>query len=133
MDASIQERQGDEKQQLLEQLRKTPIVQVACERVKIGRTTYYRWRKEDAEFKKASDDALSEGESFITDLSESQLLALIKEKNFPAIQLWLKTHHPKYGNRLEVVATVRNDDAPLTKAQEKLIEEALGISSAKGC
>ncbi len=73
-----------EQKVLLEQLKKIPIVQIACERANIGRTTYYRWRKEDAKFKKAAEEAMQDGVDMINDLSESQLITLIKEKNFPA-------------------------------------------------
>jgi glutaredoxin 2 len=115
-----------EQKVVLEQLRKIPIVQIACERANIGRTTFYRWRKDDPKFKKAAEEAMQDGVDMINDLSESQLIALIKEKNFPAIQLWLRQHHPVYSNRLEVKAKIEAED-PLTPEQEALIKEALGI------
>jgi hypothetical protein len=103
---TIDERKAKEKETFLTYLRKTPIVQIACERAGIGRTTYYRWRKEDPQFAKQADEAMAESEAMITDLSESQLIALIKEKNFSAIALWLRARHPKYGNKLELSGTV---------------------------
>jgi len=72
-----------EQKVVLEQLRKIPIVQIACERANIGRTTFYRWRKDDPKFKRAAEEAMQDGVDMINDLSESQLIALIKEKNFP--------------------------------------------------
>jgi hypothetical protein len=123
---STKRRQTVEQKVLLEQLRKVPIVQIACERANIGRTTYYRWCREDPKFKKESEEAMNEGEEMINDLSESQLITLIKEKNFSAVQLWLRQHHPKYGNKLEVKTTIEKED-PLTPEQEALIRESLGI------
>ena len=123
---TIKKRQDTEKKLLIEQLKKTPIVQLACERCGISRTTYYQWRKDDKEFLKDSDDSMKDGKDMINDLSESQLITLIKEKNFHAIQLWLRQHHPEYGNKLEVKATIDKED-PLTPEQEALIREALGI------
>ncbi len=41
-------------------LKKTPIVQVACERSSVGRATYYRWKKDDADFAKQADEALDQ-------------------------------------------------------------------------
>jgi hypothetical protein len=122
---STKRRQLIEQKVLLEQLRKVPIVQIACERANVGRTTYYRWCREDVKFKKASEEAMNEGEEMITDLSESQLINLIKEKNFSALQLWLRQHHPKYGNKLEVRAKIESED-PMTPEQEALIREVLG-------
>lgn len=124
---NVQKRQSVDKKLVIEQLRKTPIIQLVCERCGIGKSTYYRWRQDDAEFKKNSDEAMQDGIDMINDLSESQLIALIKEKNFPAIQLWLRQHHPAYSNRLEVKAQIESAD-PLTPEQEALIRKALGIS-----
>jgi len=123
---STKRRQTVEQKVLLEQLRKVPIVQIACERANIGRTTYYRWCREDLKFKKESEEAMNEGEEMINDLSESQLITLIKEKNFSAVQLWLRQHHPKYGNKLEVRTKIEAED-PMTPEQEALVREALGI------
>jgi ACT domain-containing protein len=36
-----------EKDALLEQLKKTPIIQIACEKIGLSRTTYYRWYQAD--------------------------------------------------------------------------------------
>lgn len=115
-----------EQKVVLEQLRKIPIIQIACERSNIGRSTYYRWRREDAKFKKATDEAMQDGEEMINDLSESQLITLIKEKNFPAIQLWLRQHHPKYRNKVEVTTRIEEDEQ-LTPEEAKLVRNALGI------
>lgn len=122
---STVKRNTAEKKVLLEQLRKIPIVQIACERADIGRTTYYRWRREDEKFKKAADEAMLDGEEMINDLSESQLITLIKEKNFSAIQLWLRQHHPKYRTKVELTAKI--EDESLTPEEESLVRKALGI------
>ncbi|KXK00128.1 MAG: hypothetical protein UZ19_OD1000176 [Parcubacteria bacterium OLB19] len=66
--------------QFLEELKKVPIVQVACEKTGISRNTVYRWKLEDKEFSKAFDEALADGVAFVNDMGESQLLQLIKEK-----------------------------------------------------
>lgn len=123
---STLKRNKTEQKVVLEQLRKIPIVQIACERSNIGRSTYYRWRREDVKFKKATDEAMQDGEEMINDLSESQLITLIKEKNFPAIQLWLRQHHPKYRNKVEVT-TRTEEDEQLTPEEAKLVRNALGI------
>ena len=36
--------------QFLDELRKVPIVQVACEKTGLSRNSVYRWRKDDKEF-----------------------------------------------------------------------------------
>ncbi len=112
------------KDSFLVELRKIPIIQVAAEKTGISRNSVYRWRNEDAEFKKAMDAALAEGEVLINEMTESQLLVLIKEKNWQAISFWLKHRNPKFRERVEVDAQVRHEEN-LTPEEEVLLEEAL--------
>lgn len=93
---TIKMRQVKEKVILLEQLKKYPIQLLACEKAGVGKATYYRWRNEDAKFAKAVEEAMAEGDEFINDLSEHQLLSLIKEKFWPAVHYRLEKRHPKY-------------------------------------
>ena len=118
----------ESKNLILERLRKTPIIQIACEKSGISRATYYRWRAEDENFKKASDDAISEGEALITDMSESQLVSLIHDRNFQAIHLWLKHHHPKYTNHLEISGEITHLQKELTEEERQLVERALRLA-----
>jgi len=126
---TVRLRQPKLKKTLLEQLERTPIIQVACERAGIGRATFYRWRDEDEVFKKSIEKALAEGELFISDISESQLITLIKEKNWPAISFWLKYHHPKYAQRLEITANLNQKQEELTPEQAETVREALRLAS----
>mgnify|MGYP002725650433 CR=1 FL=1 len=116
------------KKKMLEQLRITPIVQVACEKAGISRMTYYRWRKDDKEFLNKTDKALSDGSLLINDMAESQLVSAIRDKNIHAIRLWLRHHHPTYANKLEIDAQVKVEEE-LTPEQEQLIKKALSFAS----
>lgn len=116
------------KKKILEQMHITPIVQIVCEKAGISRATYYRWRSEDETFKKEADIAIAEGEALITDMSESQLISLIRDRNFQAVQLWLKHHHPSYSTRVEITANVKND-YELTPEQKALVQEALRLAA----
>ena len=114
------------KDAFLEHLRKVPIVQVACEKVDVSRNSVYRWRNQDAKFRKQMDEALVEGEELINDMGESQLLTLMREKNWPAISFWLKHRNPKFRERLEVT-TVDLDNKQLSPTQEAVVREALKL------
>lgn len=130
---TINARQTQNKELTLAQLRrKMPILQIACERAGIARSSYYRWRDEDDEFRKAADEATADGEALITDMTESQLISLIKDKHFPAVQLWLRQHHPKYTNKVELSGRLTIEDEPLTPEQEVLIMKALELSGISG-
>lgn len=123
----IDKRISKGKDALLEQVKKLPIIQIACERAGIGRATYYRWRKENREFAEKADEAIQTGRNLINDMAESQLLSQIKEKNMTAIIFWLKHNHQVYGNRLEL--TTKNDNGELTPEQEKIIKKALEMGA----
>jgi len=93
---TIADRQAKLKEAVLDQLRRYPIVQVACEKAGVGRQTYYRWREEDKEFGESADTAIVEGEDLFNDLGEHQLLSLMKDKHWSAIHYWLEKRHPKF-------------------------------------
>ncbi len=129
LQTTVEARQAREKSLLLEQMKKTPIVQVACEKTGVSRATYYRWRKEDGKFAKSSDEALADGTGLMNDMAESQLLSAIRDKNFSAIAFWLKHHHPSYGTRVEVTARLENLNYQLTPEQQKTVDEALRLAA----
>jgi len=114
-----------DKELLITQLKKTPIVQLACEKTGIGRATYYRWRKDDKRFTKASDMAIRDGSALINDMAESQLLSAIRDKNMTAIIFWLKHHHPSYETRIELKHAMAGSEEKLTPKQEEIIRQAI--------
>lgn len=82
----------DEKAKLLIELEKVPIVQVACTRSGIARSTYYRWREEDPAFRERVNTALRRGRGRINDLAESSLIRFVKDGNLSATIFWLKSN-----------------------------------------
>ncbi len=81
---------------LLEELEKVPIIQVACEKTGISRNTFYKWKNSDKNLSEKIDASIEKGVEFMNDVGESQLLTMVKEKNYFAISFWLKHRHPKY-------------------------------------
>jgi predicted ArsR family transcriptional regulator len=125
---TISERQAKDKLEIIEQLKKMPIVQAACQRTGIGRTTYYKWRQNDKDFEKAADEAIREGVSVVNDLAESQLLSAIKDRNMTAIIYWLKNNNPAFAEKLQVTAEINKITEQLTPEQEALIKQALRLA-----
>lgn len=117
------------KELVIQQLKKTPIVQVSCEKVGIGRATFYRWKQEDQDFATRADEALIEGSLLVNDVAESQLMSAIRDKNLTAIIFWLKHHHPNYATKVEVTARLKADNEILTPEQEELVTRALKLAS----
>ncbi len=122
---TVEERQEKDKQNLLATLKEMPIVGIACKRANISRATYYRWRKEDKNFLQQSEEAMAEGVEFINDLSEAQLVNLIREKSWPALAFWLRKRNPKFLDRMEITANIGPIKYDLTDEQKADVEEAL--------
>ncbi len=128
---TIKSRQDKLKEAFLEQLKRTPTIETACQKVTVARSTVYRWIKENKKFEKQVDDSLFEGRNFMSDIAENQLFSLIGEKKIEAIRLYLSTHNPRYSNKIELSGSVSHKDEALTKEQKKLIREALKLSSLR--
>jgi hypothetical protein len=110
-----------------EELKTIPIIQVACEKTGVSRNSVYRWKKEDKSFSKKMDQAMSDGVAFVNDMSESQLLTMIKEKNWSAISFWLRHRNDNYKEKIEI--TTKEEDEQLTSAQKKIIKNALSLGA----
>lgn len=93
---TIIKRQKRDKEALLEQLRKMPVITIACERTGIGRTTFHRWCHEDKTFEAEVNKAMSEGDQMLNDVGKTQLIALIKDKKWEAVKYYLEKHHPEF-------------------------------------
>ena len=117
------------KNMILDQLRKNPIVEVACQKANISRMTFYRWKKDDQEFEKQVDEALSDGRFLVNDVAESQLIGAVKDRNLPAITYGLKHHHPSYTTRVEVTAKLQNLNQKLTPEQQTIVDQALKLAA----
>ena len=68
-------------------------VSAACKQTGIGRTTHYKWMKEDEEYKEAVDNL----EEVTHDFVENQLLKKIKQGDKTCIIFYLKTKAKERG------------------------------------
>lgn len=89
-------RQEKQKELLIEQLNKIPIIQIACEKLGVARSTLYRWRDEDKEFEQKTIEALDRGKMLINDMAESKLIKGIQDGNMTSVIYWLKHNHKNY-------------------------------------
>lgn len=110
-----------QKKLLLQHIEKTPIVEVVCQKVGIGRTTLYRWLQEDPAFSKDYREAFGTGVELISDLAESKLIGKIQEGDMTAVKLWLGTHRKDFASRIEVSAAKQDE---MTEEERKSIEQA---------
>lgn len=124
---AVEIRQEKQKEVLIEELRKRPIVQSACQKVGIGRATFYRWKKEDRSFADAVDGALETGAGLVNDMAESQLLSGIRDGNMTAIIFWLKHHHPAYATRIELLAASNAPEMDFSDEERTLIRRSIAM------
>lgn len=115
------------KAELIETLKMNPIIQPACDRCGISRSTLYRWKSKDKKFSDKIDKAIDEGRQLVCELAESKLMLAIKEDNLRAIFFWLKNNDVRYSDKLEVRGTVSTSYV-LSSEQEASIKKALLLS-----
>ena len=126
-----QARREKTKQLIVEQLKKLPIIQLACEKIGVARSTFYRWRKNDKRFAEETDKAILDGNLLVNDLAESQLISAIRDKNMTAIIFWLKNHHKDYVTRVKLSGKIKTE-TKLSPDQEKEIVRALELANLIG-
>lgn len=81
---------------LIEEVEKTPLIQIACDKVGISRNTFYRWMKEDEEFLSRVNEAMSLGTGLVSDVALSNVLEGIKRKDSMYTKYWLSHKHPDF-------------------------------------
>jgi len=98
----------DKKEKVLEALeRSLGIITPACKEVGITRETFYRWLREDEEFKKKVDDI----NEITLDFTENQLLKKIKEGSERSILFYMKYKGRKrgYTERIDIDANIKGE------------------------
>lgn len=92
-------------------------VTLACHFAQCNRSTYYRWIKEDNQFKQSVDDI----QEAALDICEAEMWKLIKDGNVPTILFYLKTKGKKRGyiERQEITGS---DGNPLVWKEIKTYE-----------
>ncbi len=81
---------------ILKELENNPLVERACKKIGIARSTYYRWCKADIVFKHSAEQAQDKGREKITDFVESKLLENISNNQFASIAYWLSHNTARY-------------------------------------
>lgn len=112
-----------DKKVLVEQLKKTPIIQVACEKTGVSRATYYRLIKRDSKFAEACTEAIEQGSAVINDLAEAALISAIQDRNMTAILYWLRMRHPAYAAKVKL--DIKHETEELTPEQARMVQQAL--------
>lgn len=119
------------KEEIIEILSRNPIIQPACERCGIARSTLYRWKDKDKKFADRVEKAIDEGRILVSELAESMLLKAIKDSDLRAIMFWLKNNDYRYSDKFEIRGHITSTNYSLTPEQEQSIQKALLLSGIK--
>ncbi len=123
--SAAQTRIKKQKEDLIDQLKKNPVIQIACEKLDIGRATHYRWYADDEEYAKAVDSAIAEGVTFVAEFAESQLLNAVRNGDPWAVSMVLRAMHPRYKNKVEFIGTINHTNRELTEEDIEFMKESL--------
>lgn len=111
------------KQKLLRELEDNPMVQQACKKVGIARSTFYRWCEGDRRFYYFSELAKSKGRDKLNDYVESKLLENIKNGQQSAIQFWLINNSKTYrSSNASWQSRLKELEDNETKRHEEIVE-----------
>ncbi len=82
--------------ELTKELEKNYLLQGACNKLGLTRSTVYRWMQENEEFAVKLRTAQAIGRRSMSDYVESKLLKNIGDHNQRAIEFWLKCNNEHY-------------------------------------
>ena len=122
--SKIVKRQNKDKESVIENLKRMPIIEVACNKAGISRATFYRWKESDPSFSQMADRAQEEGESLIKDVAVSKIIKGINEDNLSAAMYWLNHRDPRFSNKVEISANSKIQES-LSGEQQEIVKKAL--------
>lgn len=84
------------KKRFIEEIKKSPVIEVVCQRLNISRQTFYVWISKDTNFKQQVELAKQEGIDLANDIGETNTLNDMKAGDKTATMFWLRHNHPRY-------------------------------------
>ena len=88
---------------MVEYLERTPVVESACSKLGISRSTHYRWMESEPEYKNDINRALEQGRSVVDDVAESHLISGVKDGNIGAVKFWLANNNERYKRSVQII------------------------------
>lgn len=104
-------KQNRKQTRLLKEFEKTPLIERACQKVGIARSTYYRWCESDPKFKRQASISQEKGRAKFNDFAESKLLENVKNNQQPAIAYWLSHNTVRYRRPDKYYQAYQNEQA----------------------
>ena len=115
---TVTEQQKEQKELLIKQLEKIPIVELAIKKSSISRSTYYRWMGEDTSFKRSVKEAHAKGLDYMNDVAESKLIQKVHNGDTAMVKYWLNHNAKRYGAKHAPEIYIIADNIPQEKINE---------------
>lgn len=87
---------NDTRAKTIEMIAEMPFVNQACKKAGISRATFYRWKKDNPEFREGVDKALKEGRENISEIAEVMLMKRVRDGDINAIKFTLAHNTTRY-------------------------------------
>lgn len=102
------------KQKILKELEKIGNVLMSCLKYGVDRSTFYRWKDSDPEFKMKAEAAIRHGRENLCDIAEHGLVRKLKEADMNAIKYALShnSKHYKQKRTSKVLIEYRKQEPP---------------------
>ena len=115
-------KRNKKKIRFLKELETNPIVERACRKVGVSRSTYYRWLSEDDEFREVAEEARDRGRDKMNDFAESKLLENVSSNLHQAITYWLSNNSKQYQRPTTILHFRENERlSSMLKSQQEII------------
>lgn len=112
----------DERSKFIKTLSEIPHVRRACKIVGVDHSTFYRWKKDNLDFKKSVEVAQKAGRDYMTENVERALYKNAVEKGDPASQrFWLENNDPRYMKKRTVYVKPIQEKMPPPKPGESCV------------
>lgn len=113
------------KDRVLVELEENPLVEQACRRANVPRSTFYGWCQQDRAFYHRSEMARERGRERMNDYAESKLLENIKNGMQSAIQYWLNNNSKTYSRtyKYNYMERYKNEQRAIYERNKEIIEQ----------
>ncbi len=91
------------KKLMISLLEKYPIVEAACNKIGISRSTHYQWIKIDFDYRVKIEAAMALSISTVNDIAESNIINGVKRGDFKETRFWLAHRHSAYKAKAEII------------------------------
>lgn len=112
----------NKKSKLLAELEENPLVTRACSKVKVHRSTFYRWCNENQQYKDDAIKAIEKGRNKMNDFVESKLLESIGSGSVQAMKFWLTNNAKQYN-------TINAGEVKRLRFYEELVFDLLNVAA----